>query len=97
MTIRSLLWDEHNEAHVARHDVTLREVEQLVFAADTMFFVDDRVRRGRLLAFGVVSDRYLVAVLDEPTSAGDAYVVTARPMTRREIHDYQEVRDAEER
>ncbi|MHB8313828.1 MAG: hypothetical protein ACYDD0_11110 [Candidatus Dormibacteria bacterium] len=42
--------------------------------------------------FGVTSTvRHLVAVLDEPTTTGTAYFVTARPMTTiRERREYEE-------
>lgn len=86
-----MLWDEANEAHIARHQVNRLEVVEVVSDDKTVFALDDTRRRGRLVAFGVTSSgRHLVVVLDEPTTAGTAYVVTARPMTPRERCDYEE-------
>lgn len=87
--ITGLLWDDNNEAHIARHEVTPAEVEEVVFGGATRFFEDDAHRPGRLVAFGVTDGgRWLVVVLDKPTSAGDAYVVTARPQSSRERRDF---------
>ena len=90
MEVRALLWDESNEAHIARHRVRAEEVEQVVSGEGAVFAVDHSHRRGRLIVFGVTGEgRYLFVALDEPTSAGDAYVLTARPMTDRERRDYE--------
>jgi uncharacterized DUF497 family protein len=91
VNVSQLLWDEVNEAHIARHQVSRHEVVEVVFDNETILALDDTHRRGRLVAFGVTSGgRQLVVVLDEPTTAGTAYVVTARPMTPRERRDYEE-------
>lgn len=71
--IRCLLWDEHNEAHIAGHQVTPAEVEEVVFGPATHWGRDDRARVGRLVARGVTSaSRYLVVVCDTPTASGKA-------------------------
>ena len=90
MQLRSLLWDE---AHIASHRVESEEVENVVFGETAVFAVDDSHRVGRLVARGRTrAGRHLLVVLDEPTAAGDAYVVTARPMTERERQEYDELR-----
>ncbi len=72
------MWDEHNEAHIAHH-------------ADTLAQTDDRHRPGRLTVWGsTVGERHLLVILDPATPDGDAYVVTARPMTDRERRNYEE-------
>jgi uncharacterized DUF497 family protein len=89
--VSGLLWDEANEAHIARHEVSRQEVIQVVFGSKSVFALDDSHRRGRLVVFGVTNAvRHLVVVLDEPTTTGTAYVVTARPMTTRERREYEE-------
>jgi uncharacterized DUF497 family protein len=86
-----LLWDEANEDHIAAHQVSRQEVVEVVFGAGAVFAVDDSHRRGRLLVFGLTAaGRALLVVLDEPTTTGTAYVVTARPMTTVERRDYEE-------
>lgn len=39
--VTELLWDEANEAHIARHRVSRQEVIEVVFGASTVFAVDD--------------------------------------------------------
>ncbi len=86
------MWDQHNEAHIARHSVTCLEVEEVLAGADTLAQTDDSHRPGRLVIWGrTIAGRHLVVILDPATPDGDAYVVTARPMTDRERRNYEEV------
>ena len=89
--LRTLLWDDYNIAHIADHKIEPSEVHEVVFAEATVFAIDDSHRRGRLIAQGATSaGRMILVVLEEPTSTGESYVVTARPMTDRERQAYQE-------
>jgi uncharacterized DUF497 family protein len=68
------------------------EVEQVVADPATVFQTSDTHRAGRIEAWGVVlatKPRHLLVVLDQPTTAGDACVVTARPMTTAERRSYE--------
>jgi len=94
VNLTGLLWDEVNEAHIGRHQVSRQEVVEVVFSTGAIFAVDDSHRRDRLLVFGAsAAGRHLVVVLDEPTTAGAAYVVTARPMTVKERREYEEAQE----
>ena len=95
VNLTRLLWDEANEApHRPAPDERTRGVSEVVFGAKTAFAVDDPHRRGRLVAYGATAaGRYLVVVLDEPTTSGTPYVVTARPMTAKELREYQEAQN----
>lgn len=89
MAITHLLWDDSeqgNIAHIARHDVTVEEVEQVVFAAESKTFdLNNPTRPGRIIIFGTADNgRVLAVLLDTPTAQGHAYVVTARPATAKE-------------
>lgn len=54
--ITELLWDDQNVAHIARHDVTVSEVEEVVFGGSALFFdLDQPARPGRIGAFGVTT------------------------------------------
>jgi len=92
MEVRWLLWDDHNIEHIAKHNVTPSEVEQVVFGSRTRGpFGDDRHRHGRLVFFGYTAgERPLVVVVDRPTPTGEVYVVTARPASVREREKYLE-------
>ena len=98
MEIRWLLSHDANVAHLRRHRVSPSEVEEVLdFDTAAVAFEDDSHRAGRLIVLGRTGvGRGLLIVLDTPTADGDAYVVTARPMTQREGQIYEEARgDAE--
>ena len=84
--VTELLWDDHNLAHVARHDVRAAEVNEVVFGAGPLVVIESsRHRAGRLELFGRTNaGRHLMVVTEQPTSLGLAYVVTARPMSDAE-------------
>jgi len=90
--VTELLWDDHNQAHIARHDVTAAEVTSLIFGPGPLLVViSDEHRVGRREFYGrTEGGRYLLAVTDAPTSTGLAYVVTARPLSDRERRAFEE-------
>ncbi len=91
MEISLLLWDDANVAHIARHSVVAAEVEQALFTGAPLIRVDNTHRVGRLAVFGATANgRHLAVYLDTPGRNGSSYVLTARPMTRRELLAYQE-------
>ena len=82
-----LFWDEKNIAHIARHNVTVDEVEQAVFAPRI------RLRKGRgtniyYLLGGTEAGRYLFIVLLE-IGKSSARVITARDMSKKEKKWYR--------
>ncbi len=88
--LTELLWDQYNEAHIARHAVTSAEVEDVVFGPSTRWEVQTSHRLPRLVALGPTSQRRLLFVVCEmPTSTGTSVCVTARPATDREQRFYQ--------
>ena len=77
--IDELLWDERAEDHIARHGVTLDEVEQ---AVENHIYA--RRSRDYLLVIGQTnSGRYLTTVLDHE-GGNTWYPVTARATSRNE-------------
>lgn len=96
--ITELLWDDQNIAHIARHDVTVAEVSEVVFGESVLFFeLDQPTRPGRVAAFGMTAaGRALAVYLDTPTSQGASYVLTARPLTSKEQQTYDRLREGEE-
>ena len=93
--IAELLWDDQNIAHVARHDVTVVEVSEVVFGGSALFFeLEQPSRPGRVAAFGVTTaGRGLAVYLDTPTSQGASYVLTARPLTDKERQTYDQLKE----
>lgn len=83
--VEDLIWDERNIEHIARHGVTINQVEEVCYS-NALF------KRGRnqiLEAYGQTEDgRYLVAFLAR-RGKGAYYVVTARDMNDRERKTYR--------
>lgn len=93
LVIRRLIWDPWNVTHIARHDVTPEEVEEVCHGQPVV----QVGKKGRSLVFGpALSGRMLTVVLDaESSSAGVYYPVTARPTSRRERAIYASERGGE--
>ncbi len=82
MLIEEFEWDDANVDHIAEHGVEPEEAEE-VFADHPII---RRSRDGRFIAWGQTwAGRYLMVVFDcKPGHV--VRVVTARPMTQREVH-----------
>ncbi|MEZ4671465.1 MAG: hypothetical protein R3E39_26475 [Anaerolineae bacterium] len=77
---------EWNVAHIAKHDVTRLEAEQI-------FTNDHAVRQtygNRLLVFGMTEQERVLAIILHPKPESRYYVVSARPANRQERRDYQQ-------
>lgn len=75
-----LEWDDANRDHVLRHQVSIEEVEEVLYFEPHL----RRTRQGRYLAYGqTLSGRHLVVVFVH-RGRGRARPVTARPMDVRE-------------
>jgi uncharacterized DUF497 family protein len=86
ISIRRLVWDPGNVAHIARHGVVPTEVEEVCHG-------DHVVRQGyegRVILVGPTkAGRSLAIVLEpEPDEPGAYYPVTARPASRKERRRY---------
>jgi uncharacterized DUF497 family protein len=88
--INSLIWEDSNVAHIARHDVTPLEVEQICRG----LHIVRQGKKGRLLVIGLTEQgRMITAALDPEDTAGVYYPVTARPASKKERRLYQEEQD----
>ncbi|MDQ6833914.1 MAG: BrnT family toxin [Chloroflexota bacterium] len=81
-----LIWDDWNEGHIARHNVTPAEVEEVT--ANRPFTTRGRKDRYRLI--GQTDSGRLLTVIVAPRGSGIAYVLTAREATREERRAYQQ-------
>lgn len=74
-------------AHIAGHQVTPDEVEELCHGPH----VDGEADKGRIILIGpTVAGRMLAAILDPEAQAGVYYPVSARPASRKERRKYEE-------
>lgn len=90
--IKDLEWDARNIAHIKRHDLSPRQVEQ-VFIQGLYFAAEGK--KGKLLVHGRCGRRLLTVVL--ALENGSYYVITARDMSRKERRHYYEIYENEDR
>jgi uncharacterized DUF497 family protein len=89
LSVRHLIWDTWNVAHIARHRVTPEEVEEVCHGQP----ITSQTYKGRLLVVGPTRRRRLLTVILAPTvDAGVYYPVTARPADRKERRRYEQQR-----
>ncbi len=88
INIIGLIWNEWNIIHIARHDITQVEVEEVCQNNPVI----EQGKKGRLLIIGFTfTSRAITAILDPEDQEGIYYPVTARPASRRErkIYEYK--------
>jgi uncharacterized DUF497 family protein len=83
--IRRLIWDTWNVTHIARHNVTPDEVEEVCHGRP----LTSANYKGRIRLIGPTqSGRMLCAILAPTDREGVYYPVTARPADRKERRGY---------
>jgi len=81
LLITELVWDDRNEAHIARHGIPRHEVEEVCFGRHWLL---RSKRRNRKALFGqTLGGRYLLVIV-EMRGRGVYYPVTARDMNAME-------------
>jgi uncharacterized DUF497 family protein len=90
--IRCLVWDPGNVAHIARHQVTPDEVEQVCHGEP----IESQAYAGRIMLIGPSQAGRLLSVVLDTEGAGAYYPVTARAASRKERRIYQQERGGED-
>ena len=90
--IKKLIWDDFNVAHIAIHDVTVQEVEE-VCQGD---FIARQTYNDRLLITGPDSTGNLLSIVLGPEGDDEYYVVTARPAAKKERRVYRKTKEGGE-
>ncbi len=80
ITIDHLVWDDFNRHHIAKHDVTIEEVIEVVNNYSQVIMG----KNNRLIAVGKTSKGRILAVVVEQSEPKGYYVVTARSASRKE-------------
>lgn len=83
--VRKLVWDAWNICHIARHEVTPDEVEEVCRG----FTHASRTYKGRLRVIGQTRFGRMLTVILAPVQTEIYYPVTARPASRRERQTYR--------
>jgi uncharacterized DUF497 family protein len=87
LSVRRLIWDAWNVAHIARHRVIPEEVEEVCHDKP----VTSETYKGRLRVVGLTRSGRILTVILAPTPDADVYYpITARPADRKERRNYQE-------
>jgi hypothetical protein len=93
MRIQEFIWPEDRIDHIAQHDVTPEEVEEVCFGKA---FVQRAKSEGRNPVYYVLgqteASRYVFCVVIR-FSDGKGYPITARPMTDKERRRYTQWRN----
>ncbi|MBI3744852.1 MAG: BrnT family toxin [Chloroflexi bacterium] len=84
MDIERLHWDERNAAHIAHHNVTKEEVEEVVEGPCT----PTDAYGGRTGVVGVAQSGRVIAVVLHELGDGVYYMITARDASRQERFEY---------
>jgi uncharacterized protein len=84
--ITTLVWNEANTAHIARHNVTKEEVEQVCYGR----FVARETYNNRYLIVGLTQARRMIAVVLSFRTTETYFVVTARSASKPERRWYQD-------
>jgi hypothetical protein len=87
VVVKHLVWEDGNTQHIARHDVTTNEVEEV--CRGTHIALDGKA--GRLLIVGLTKKgRLVTAVLDPEPEAHVYYTVTARSADKKERRRFRQ-------
>ena len=87
LSVRHLIWDAWNVAHIARHRVRPEEVEEVCHDQP----MTSETYKGRLRVVGLTrSGRILTVILAPTPEPGVYYPITARPADRKERRNYRE-------
>ena len=84
--VELLRWNDWNISHIARHEVTVREVGEVCESGPLI----DGTYKDRLRLLGRTRSGRVLAVILAPEEDGVYYTITARPASRKERAFYQE-------
>ena len=84
--VQRLLWDSWNVAHIARHDVTPDQVEEICHQDA----VTSETYGGRIRMIGQTRGRILTGILAPQAEEGVYYVVTARTASKKERQRFRD-------
>lgn len=87
MVIKTLIINEDRPSHIAKHDITLLEVEEVI-SGDYVYI---KSREDRWLLIGKTKNKRFLTIVIGERKEKDAYgLVTARPSRKEEKSFYQE-------
>lgn len=92
--ILHLIWASWNVAHIAHHEVSPNEVEDVCHSDPLV----QEGKKNRLLIIGITKDkRMLSIILDHEEEEGIYYPVTARTASKKERKLYKQEKEVQEK
>ena len=86
LVVRQLIWDAWNTAHIARHNITPEEVEEICQSNPKA----EEANKGRFRVTGITSKGRIISAFFDPEPAeGVYYTVTARDASKKERRAYE--------
>jgi len=82
--IRELLWNDWNVEHIARHNVSPHEVEEVCYSNPSV----SRARNKALRIIGQTHSGRILTIFLAPRGKGSYFVVTARGATEAECRRF---------
>ena len=92
MAIDVLVWDDWNRTHIARHQVTPSEVEEVIHGEYVLF----PSYKDRLVVIGLTEAGRALHVTLASRGGNTYYVVTARVAVRKEREYFQKQKNDQE-
>jgi uncharacterized protein len=89
--VRRLIWNPGGVAHVARHQVTPDEVEEVCHGEHIV----RQAYGGRIMLIGLTRANKMLSVILEPEGEDVYYPVTARSASRKEQRIYRNEKGGE--
>jgi uncharacterized DUF497 family protein len=89
IVIRRLIWNSWNIEHIARHDVTPGEVEDVCHGD----YIASQTYKGRIRVVGPTSTGRMLAIILAPREKEAYYTVTAHNANAGERQRYKELKD----
>lgn len=91
--IKKLIWDEWNVAHIARHNVTPDEAEQ-VARGDVLV---QKGKKGRTALVGPTESGRILRIILDPEGKDIYYPVTAHTASRKDKILYKQEKEGEQK
>lgn len=91
ISIDKLIWNDWNIVHIAKHNVTPDEVEQVCHSK----YVTFETYKRRIALIGPTETGHMIFIILAPKEEGVYYPVTARVADRKERAYYQKMKGGE--
>ena len=91
VNIKKLVWDSWNVEHIARHDVTQDEVEQMA-KGDVLVQIG---KKGRTALIGPTNSGRILRVILDPEGKDIYYPVTAHTASKKDRSLYKQEKEGD--